>query len=41
MACGKEKFELVLLMLPKACWGGGLGGVGGVGGGWGGWVELE
>ena len=22
MACGKEKFESVLLMLPKACWGG-------------------
>ena len=32
MACGKEKFESVLLMLPKACWGGGgVGGVGGVG----------
>ena len=29
MACGKEKFESVLVMLPKACWGGG--GVGGVG----------
>ena len=36
MACGKEKFESVLIMLPKACWGGGgwggLGGLGGLGG---------
>ena len=32
MACGKEKFESVLIMLPKACWGGGVGGVGGGGG---------